>query len=156
MTPEWTVVEDPDTASGRCLEPRPDASQVLDTTSLSVAEESHADGALMVTQTLSARYTVDLPADGRYDLWVRCRWSSQPGSLGILVDEGNLSLEDGQRRHRVRRPSDVRSGTWTEQRWSTRLELGAGQHSIRLYSRAPGLAIDCITLRHMGVDAIAP
>jgi hypothetical protein len=156
MTPEWTVVEDPDTASGRCLELRPDASQVLDTTSLSVAEESHADGALMVTQTLSARYTVDLPADGRYDLWVRCRWSSQPGSLGILVDEGNLSLEDGQRRHRVRRPSDVRSGTWTEQRWSTRLELGAGQHSIRLYSRAPGLAIDCITLRHMGVDAIAP
>ena len=141
------MVEDPDTASGRCLELRLDADHVVDTPT-SVAEESHSDGALMLTQTLSARYTVDLPADGRYDLSVRCRWSSRAGSLGILVDEGNLSLEDGDRRHRVRRPSEARSGTWIEQRWNTRLDLGAGQHTIRLYSRAPGLAVDCITLRH--------
>jgi hypothetical protein len=154
-TPEWTVVRDPDTASGRCLELRLDADQVVDTP-MSVAEESHADGALMITQTLSARYTVDLQADGRYDLSVRCRWSSHAGSLGILVDEGNLSLEDGDRRHRVRRPFGAPSGTWIEQRWKTRLDLGAGQHSIRLFSRAPGLAVDCITLRHTGVDAPRP
>lgn len=153
--PEWTVVSDPDTASGRCLELRLDADPVVDT-HMSEAEESHADGALMITQTLSARYTVDLPADGRYDLSVRCRWSSQAGSLGILVDEGNLSLENEGRRHRVRRPLDAPSGTWIEQRWNTRLDLGAGHHSIRLYSRVPGLAVDCITLRHAGADAPRP
>jgi hypothetical protein len=154
-TPEWAVVSDPETASGRCLELRLDADQVVDTP-MSVAEESHADGALMITQTLSARYTVDLPSDGRYDLSVRCRWSSHAGSLGILVDEGNLSLENGNRRHRVRRPSEAPAGTWVEQPWKTRLDLGAGQHSIRLYSRVPGLAVDCITLRHTGVDASRP
>jgi hypothetical protein len=152
-TPEWTVVSDPDTGSGRCLELRLDAGQVVDTTPMSVAEESHADGALMITQTLSARYTVDLPADGRYDLSVRCRWSSHGGSLGILVDEGNLSLENNGRRHRVRRPLEAPPGTWIEQGWNTRLDLGAGQHSIRLYSRVPGLAVDCITLRHTGSAA---
>jgi hypothetical protein len=35
------------------------------------------------------------------------------------------------------------------------LELGAGPHSIRLFSRVPGLAVDRITLRHAGVDAHA-
>jgi hypothetical protein len=154
-TPEWTVVNDPDTGSGRCLELRIDADPVVDTP-MSIAEESHADGALAISQTLSARYTVDLPADGRYDLSVRCRWSSPTGSLGILVDEGNLSLENGDRRHRVRRPFEAPSGTWIEQRWKTRLDLGAGRHSIRLYSRASGLAVDCITLRHAGVDAPRP
>jgi hypothetical protein len=154
-TPEWIVVSDPDTASGRCLELRLDADPVVDTP-MSVAEESHVDGALMITQTLSASYTVDLPADGRYDLSVRCRWSSHAGSMGILVDEGNLSLENGDRRHRVRRPPEAPSGTWIEQRWKTRLDLGAGQHSIRLYSRVPGLAVDWITLRHAGVDAPPP
>ena len=152
-TPEWTVVSDPDTTSGRCLELTPGADHVVDTTPMSVAEESHAEGALMLTQTLSARYTVDLPSDGRYELSVRCRWSSPAGTLGIVVDEGNLSLEDGQRRHRVRRPSHASPDAWIEQRWDTRLDLGAGLHSIRLYSRAPGLAVDCITLRHAGVEA---
>jgi hypothetical protein len=154
-TPEWTVVEDPDTVSGRCLELRLDADPVVDAP-MSVAEESHNDGALMVTQTLSARYAVDLPVDGRYELSVRCRWSSHTGSLGILVDEGNLSLEGGRRRHRVRTPPEALPGTWIEQRWNTRLDLGAGPHSIRLYSRAPGLAVDRITLRHVGVDAPGP
>jgi hypothetical protein len=149
-TPEWTVVTDPDTASGRYLELRLDAGLAIDPTSMSVAEESHAEGALAITHALSARYTVDLPADGRYDLSVRCRWPSYAGSLGILVDEGNLSLENGGRRHRVRPPSDAPPGTWIEQPWKTRLDLGAGPHSIRLYSRVPGLAIDCITLRHAG------
>ncbi len=152
-TPEWMVVGDPDTASGRCLELRLDADQTVDITPMSVAEEAHADGALAITQALSARYAVDLPADGRYDLSVRCRWGSEAGSLGILVDEGNLSLEEGLRRHRVRRPADAPPGTWIEQRWKTRLDLGAGRHSIRLYSRAPGLGVDRITLRHTGVDA---
>jgi hypothetical protein len=155
MTPEWSVVSDPETASGRCLELRLDADQAAGTP-MSAAEEAHADGALMVTQKLSARYTADLPADGRYDLSVRCRWSSQAGSLGILVDEGNLSLENGHRRHRVRRPADAPPGTWIEQAWKTRLDLGAGRHSIRLYSRAPGLAVDCITLRHWGLDPSGP
>jgi hypothetical protein len=155
MSPEWWVVSDPDTASGRCLELRLDADQAVGTP-MSAAEEAHADGALMVTQKLSARYAVDLAADGRYDLSVRCRWSSQAGSLGILVDEGNLSLENGHRRHRVRRPADAPSGTWIEQAWKTRLDLGAGRHSIRLYSRASGLAVDCITLRHAGLDALGP
>jgi hypothetical protein len=155
MTPEWAVVRAPDTASGRCLELRLDADQVVDGP-ISVAEESHAEGALMISQRLSARYTVDLPADGRYELSVRCRWSSHAGSLGILVDEGNLSLENGDRRHRVRRPLEAPPGAWIEQRWNTRLDLGAGQHSIRLYGRVPGLAVDCITLRHTGVDAPRP
>jgi len=155
-TPEWTVVSDPGTASGRCLELHLDADQVVDPTPMSIAEESQADGALAITQTLSARYTVDLPADGRYDLSVRCRWASQAGSLGILVDEGNLSLENGYRRHRVRQPPEDAPGEWIEQRWNTRLDLGAGEHSVRLYSRAPGLAVDCITLRHTGVDAPGP
>ncbi|MGZ8652823.1 MAG: hypothetical protein ACXWX5_11715, partial [Actinomycetota bacterium] len=148
-TPEWTVVSDPDTASGRCLELHLDADPVVET-QMSVAEEAQADGALAITQTLSARYTVDLPADGRYDLSVRCRWASHAGSLGVLVDEGLLSLEHGSRRHRIRRPPETPPGGWIEQRWNTRLDLGAGEHSIRLYSRAPGLAVDCITLRHTG------
>jgi hypothetical protein len=96
---------------------------------------------------------VDLPADGRYELSVRSRWTTHAGSLGIVVDEGNLSLEDGQRRHRLRKPADVPPGSWIEQRWNTRLDLGEGRHSIRLFSRVPGLAVDRITLRHAGVDA---
>jgi hypothetical protein len=151
-TPEWTVVDDPETASGRCLELRLDADQVVDSP-MSVAEESHADGALMVTHALSAWYSVDLPADGRYDLSVRCRWASHVGTLGILVDEGSLSLEDGRRRHRVRKPADAPAGTWIEQHWDTKLDLGAGRHSIRLYSRAPGLAVDFISLQRTKVDA---
>ena len=154
-TPEWTVVDDPDTSSGRRLELQLDADQAA-AAPMSVAEESHTDGALMVSQTLSARYAVDLPVDGRYELSVRCRWSSRPGSLGILVDEGNLSLEGGQHRHRVRTPPDAQPGTWIEQPWKTRLDLGAGRHSIRLYSRVHGLAVDRITLRHAGVDARQP
>jgi hypothetical protein len=152
-TPEWAVVEDPETASGRCLELRLDADQMIDTTLLSTAEEAHVDGALMITHALSAGYMVDLPADGRYALSVRCRWSSNAGTLGILVDEGNLSLEDGQRRHRVRRPAAAPVGIWIEQDWQTKLDLGAGRHSIRLYSRAAGLAVDCITLRHTRAEA---
>jgi hypothetical protein len=152
-TPEWTVVNDPDTDSGRCLELRLDADQVVDTGPMSVAEEAHAESALMLTQSLSARYRVDLPADGRYELSVRSRWTTHAGSLGIVVDEGNLSLEDGQRRHRLRKPAEVPPGSWIEQRWNTRLDLGEGRHSIRLFSRVPGLAVDRITLRHAGVDA---
>jgi hypothetical protein len=151
-SPEWTVVEDPETASGRCLELRLDAGRVVDSP-MSVAEESHADSALMITRALSAGYSVDLPADGRYDLTVRCRWPSQVGTLGILVDEGNLSLEGGRRRHRVRRPADAPAGSWLEQHWDTKLDLGAGRHSIRLYGQVPGLAVDFISLQRTRVDA---
>lgn len=152
MTPEWTVVDDAETASGQCLELRLDDGQVVDTP-MSVAEEAHADGALMITHELSATYTVALPVDGRYDLSMRCRWSTHGGTLGIVVDEGNLSLEDGRRRHRVRSPAGTPVGTWIEQRWQTKLDLGAGRHFVRLYSRVPGLAIDCITLTHARADA---
>jgi hypothetical protein len=72
------------------------------------------------------------------------------------VDEGNLSLEGCRHRHRVRTPPDVQPGTWIEQPWRTRLDLGAGRHAIRLYSWVAGLAVDCITIRHVGIDTPAP
>jgi hypothetical protein len=93
-TPEWTVVSDPDTDSGRCLELRLGADQVVDASPMSVAEEAHAEGALMLTQSLSARY----------------RGRSARGRTVRVV--GSKSLDDARRfvGHRRRRGQPLPRG----------------------------------------------
>ena len=81
---------------------------------------------------------LQLPADGAYRVSVSCWWPERSGSSTVLVDESNT------------RPYTVRAGsksqTWTLQKAAT-VDLGAGAHTIRVFSRSRGLRIQSVELR---------
>jgi hypothetical protein len=102
------------------------------------ASESVAGFRDFVAKESSATWRFTLPADGAYRVSVSCWWPDRSGSASVLVDESST------------RPYSVRAGskpqTWTLQKAAT-VDLGAGAHTIRVFSRSGGLRIQSVELR---------
>ena len=149
-TPEWTVVEDPDTSSGRRLElsSMPTRRPPPRCPSPRSPNRRRAHGLADAQRPVRGRSAGRRPvrAVGAMPLVV---------AAGSWASSWTRATSPSRRRAAAPRAAtlDAPPGTWIEQPWRTRLDLGAGRHSIRLYSRVPGLAVDRITLRHAGSAA---
>jgi hypothetical protein len=111
------------------------------TTAQSTPEGESITGAReFVSPAASATYRIEVPADGAYQMSAACWWPARAGGFTILVDEANL-------RDLALHPSkDGPLKSWTTEKLSAPLYLGAGSHTVRIVGRTPGARIDWFEL----------
>ena len=89
-----------------------------------------------VSPAASARYRIEIPADGAYLLSAVCWWPAHAGGFTILVDEANM------RDLAVHPSKEGQMRSWTVEKLAVPLYLGAGSHTVRIVGRTPGARID--------------
>lgn len=97
-----------------------------------------------VSPTPGPLFRVKLPAAGEYELWVNCRWPERGAGFVVVVDEYSgkvIVLRPG--------PKDP-VNEWKMTRVKT-YHLGAGEHTVRFFSRQPGAQINRFVLAPVGV-----
>ncbi len=141
VTPPMSIAGDTAASGGKYV--------VVAAQATSQARESITGFREFISDAASARYSIDLPADGEYALWVRCSWPQRSGTLSVLVDESNT------RSYSLRPPASGSPESWAVQKLNATLYLGAGRHTIRLFSRSAGVRIDRFVLAPSRMGAAA-
>ena len=95
----------------------------------------------------SALFRFDLPADGEYGIWLDCWWAQAGGRVVVFVDD-SATASDGY-------PLGASSGTplrtWTRRQLGRTVLLGAGSHTIRIFTWMPDVRIGRVVVALAGV-----